>query len=85
MKYGFVARHRSVWPVRTLCRTLGVSHGGFYDWLGRGSSDRALDNERLAGRIRESFAQSDRTYGSPGCGEICTTGASTQARIEWPG
>lgn len=65
MKYGFVARHRSVWPVRTLCRTLGVSHGGFYDWLGRAPSKRALENERLVGRIRESFAQSDRTYGSP--------------------
>ncbi len=65
MKYGFVVRHRSVWPVRTMCRTLRVSHGGFYDWLGRGPSKRALDNERLVGRIRESLAQSHRTYGSP--------------------
>jgi putative transposase len=42
-----------------------VSHGGFYAWVGRTPSHRALANERLTGLIRQSFAQSDRTYGSP--------------------
>ena len=65
MKYGFIERQRSVWPVRTLCRLLRVSHGGFYTWVGRPPSHRALANERLTGLIRQSFAQSDRTYGSP--------------------
>lgn len=44
---------------------LAVSHGGFYDWLGRGPSRRAVENERVLGRIRSSFEQSGRTYGSP--------------------
>jgi putative transposase len=48
-----------------MCRMLAVSHGGFYDWCGRGPSRRASENERLLGRIRSSFEQSDRTYGSP--------------------
>jgi len=48
-----------------LCRALGVSHGGFYDWFGRAPSGRSRDNERLTGRIRMSFIESDRTYGSP--------------------
>ena len=65
MRYGFIARHRAVWPVRMMCRMLRVSHGGFYDWCGRGPSRRASENERLLGRIRSSFEQSDRTYGSP--------------------
>lgn len=65
MKYAFVERQRSVWPVRSLCRLLKVSHGGFYTWVGRSPSHRALVNERLTGLIRQSFAQSDRTYGSP--------------------
>jgi len=60
-----MARHRVAWPVRMMCRMLAVSHGGFYDWLGRGPSRRASENERLLGRIRSSFEQSDRTYGSP--------------------
>jgi putative transposase len=29
MKFGFVAKHRSVWPVAWLCEALGVSRSGF--------------------------------------------------------
>ena len=65
MKYGFIAQHRSVWPVRTLCQMLNVSRAGFYEWVGRSPSHRALANERMTGLIRQSFAMSDRTYGSP--------------------
>ena len=65
MKYGYIERQRSVWPVRSMCRLLKVSHGGFYAWVGRRPSHRALANERLTGLIRQSFAHSDRTYGSP--------------------
>lgn len=65
MKYGFVVRHQSVWPVRTMCRVLRVSHGGFYDWCARGPSRRSLEQARLTGLIRQSFLESDRTYGSP--------------------
>lgn len=65
MKYGFIAKHRSVWAVRDLCRMLQVSHSGFYEWAGRAPSKRSVANERLTGLIRQSFALSDRTYGSP--------------------
>ena len=65
MKYGFIARHRSVWPTRTMCRVMAVSHSGFYEWLGRAPSQRSQDDARLTRLIRESFELSDRTYGSP--------------------
>lgn len=65
MKYAFIARHRSVWPVRTQCQMLQVSHGGFYEWQSRSPSKRQQDNDRLTGLVRQSFAMSDRTYGSP--------------------
>lgn len=48
-----------------MCRVLGVSASGFYEWLGRSPSQRSEENARLTRRIRESFEQSDRTYGSP--------------------
>ena len=48
-----------------MCRLLDVSHSGFYDWCGREPSQRSLDNDRLTARIRSSFLQSDKTYGSP--------------------
>lgn len=65
MKYAFIARHRHVWPTRTMCRVIGVSASGFYDWLKRPESARAQANARLLSRIREVFSSSDRTYGSP--------------------
>ena len=65
MKYAFIARHRSVWPTRMMCRVMAESHSGFYEWLGRAASQRSQDDARLTRLIRESFELSDRTYGSP--------------------
>lgn len=64
MRYGFIAGHRAQWPVRVMCRVLQVSPSGFYEWDGREPSQRSVDNEKLTGLIRQSFAASDRTYGS---------------------
>ncbi len=61
MKYPFIARHRAVWSISELCRTLSVSRSGSYEWHARSPSAWALANERLTGRIRESFQASDRT------------------------
>jgi putative transposase len=36
MKFGFIAKHRSVWPVARLCEALGVPRSGFHNWLKRG-------------------------------------------------
>ncbi len=64
MKFGFVAKHRGIWPVALMCGTLGVSRGGFYAWLDRPCSQRELDDEELGKRIKQSFLDSDRTYGA---------------------
>lgn len=64
MKYAFIAKHRMRWPVRMVCRVLGVSSSGFYEWHARVPSTRQVANERLTGLIRQSFQASDGTYGS---------------------
>ena len=64
MKFGFVAKHRGVWPVRWICGALGVSRAGFYAWLRRPPSDRAVHDAALSREIRSSFLASDRTYGA---------------------
>ena len=64
MKFGFIAKHRGIWPADWLCGALGVSRGGFYAWLTRPPSQRSCCNEELAAKVRTSFLQSDRTYGS---------------------
>lgn len=60
-----MARQRGTWPTRLMCRSLGVSSGGFYEWLARAPSARSQEDVRLTRSIRQSFALSDRTYGSP--------------------
>ena len=64
MKFGFVAKHRSIWPVAWLCEALGVSRSGFHAWLGRRPCARAQTDEALVPTIRASFTASARTYGA---------------------
>lgn len=65
MRYAFVARHRSIWPVSRMCRLLTVSRSGFHEWDERVPSGRAIEDERLTVRIRSFHALSGRSYGSP--------------------
>jgi putative transposase len=64
VKFGFVAKHRGVWPADWLCEALGVSRGGFYAWLTRPRSRRSRSEEELGAKVRASFLASDRTYGA---------------------
>jgi len=65
VKFAFIAKHRGVWQTREMCEALGVSRGGFYEWLKRPRSRRSQENDKLLIQIRTSFERSDRTYGSP--------------------
>ena len=64
MRFAFVAKHRSIWPVAWLCKALDVSHSGFHAWLNRGPSQRSRHDEELMTQVRASFVGSDRTYGA---------------------
>ena len=64
MKFGFIAKHRGIWPVAWLCAALGVSRSGFHAWLGRLPSARSRSDEVLGAKVRGSFLASDRTYGA---------------------
>ena len=64
MRFAFVAKHRSIWPVAWLCEVLDVSRSGFNAWLNRSPSKRTRENEGLLDVIRRSFLGSDRTYGA---------------------
>jgi len=51
--------------IRAQCETLRVSTSGYYDWLGRRPSKRALANATLLQSIRQAHLASDETYGMP--------------------
>jgi putative transposase len=60
-----VSAYQATYPVRTMCRVLGVSPSGYYAWRLRPPSARARANAKLLERIRAIHAVSDETYGVP--------------------
>src|ERR1700675_4001257 len=64
MKFVFIAKHRSIWPVAWLCNAMGVSRSGFHAWLNRSPSARSLSDETVGQQVKASFLASDRTYGA---------------------
>jgi putative transposase len=60
-----VNANQAVVPVGTMCRVLGVSASGFYAWLHRAPSQRAMDDALLGERIKLIHAESKEIYGSP--------------------
>lgn len=56
-------QHKVAW----LCEALLVSRSGYYDWKERRRQPgpRQVEDNRLRKRIREEFARSRETYGSP--------------------
>ena len=65
MRYQFIQSLVGRFPVAALCRVLGVSTSGSYGWRGREPGARRQEDEALTQRIRERFAASRQTYGSP--------------------
>lgn len=57
MKYAFIREQRSVHRIGTLCRVLGVSRSGYYEWREREPSERARDDARLVEEIRRVHAR----------------------------
>ena len=65
MRYLFISRQMSSFPVRVMCRVLQVSATGFYDWLQRQPSVTEQRREELAVLIRRIHADVKGRYGSP--------------------
>lgn len=62
-RYAFIKAEKAHYKVTTLCRVLGVSRSGFYDWNRRKPSRHALENERIIRQIRRIHAASKGRYG----------------------
>ena len=57
--------NRATYGIARMCRLLGVSTSGYYAWLRRGPSKRALADASLTERISEIHARSWGSYGAP--------------------
>ena len=63
MRYTFVAEHRRLFSVRTMCRCLGIQASGFYAWLKAPLSRRAKEDVRQTELIRKAWQDSGKVYG----------------------
>ena len=61
----FINAHRREHAIALMCRVLGVARSGFYAWVHKPFSDRAISNRRLLHLIRASYAASGGIYGCP--------------------
>lgn len=65
MRFAFVARERTHFPIRLLCRVLAVSVSGFYDYLRRQSAPRRDPDAIIRADLHTIHTGSRRTYGRP--------------------
>ncbi|HEX4352431.1 MAG TPA: IS3 family transposase, partial [Polyangiales bacterium] len=65
VKFALLDVEKAKYPIKTLCRALGVSRAGYYAWRKRPPSLHAVEDSRLGVLVREAHERSRRTYGSP--------------------
>ena len=63
MRYAFIKEQEPAHSVRTLCRVMAVHPSGYYAWRSGQRSARAVDDQRLLGRIKQSWLESGGVYG----------------------
>ncbi len=63
MRYAFVAEHRQLFSVRTMCRCLRIHPSGFYAWLKNPLSKRAKEDVRQTELIKKAWKESGKMYG----------------------
>jgi putative transposase len=63
--YRLIEAERTSFSIPLMCRMLGVSRSGYYDWRGRPPSKRTREDVALSAKIRQIHRSSRETYGSP--------------------
>ena len=61
--FEFIDDHKGIFDVAVMCRVLGVSRSGYYEWVKRPPSFREIDDEVLTERITQIHGDSKQTYG----------------------
>jgi putative transposase len=63
MRYAFIKGHHQQFSVRRMCSMLTVHPSGFYAWLKRPFSKRALEDARQTELLKEAWKDSGKVYG----------------------
>ncbi|MFT4126673.1 MAG: IS3 family transposase [Gordonia sp. (in: high G+C Gram-positive bacteria)] len=62
-RFEAISAEEGNYSVSLMCRVLGVSRSGFYEWKGRVESERSRRRRELGDLIEKFFEASEQTYG----------------------
>jgi transposase InsO family protein len=65
VRFAFIHAEKASFPVSVMCRLFDVTRQGYYAYAQRPVSARVAEEVDLANAIKEVFAESRETYGSP--------------------
>ena len=65
MKYAFMRAHALLFPVKTMCRVLGVARSGFYAWSSRKTSMRHQRRAELDWQVAQAYSARKGRSGAP--------------------
>ena len=70
MKYAFIDKHKSVWPVSVLCEQLEISPSGYHQHrqrqtVSQGKPSGRISNDALLAHIKAIHVQFNGEYGWP--------------------
>ncbi len=63
MRYAFIERQEQQHRVRLLCKVMAVHPSGYYSWKQQPQSDKARDDQRLLGLLKQAWLESGCVYG----------------------
>lgn len=64
MRFQFLKQNQKKYNIKKACRILQISRSGYYEYLHRHKSKRAIENEALAEMILDIFEENEGRYGS---------------------
>jgi transposase InsO family protein len=77
VRFEFMEAEKETFEVVAMCRALGVSKSGFYDWCSREPSARDKRRAELSVKVKAVYDRSRGTYGSPRVREQLTNMGET--------
>lgn len=60
-----MADHAKKFPISKMSQVFGVSRSGYYRWMGRSPSKRAIQNKQLGEALGKVWENSRKVYGAP--------------------
>ena len=64
VRFQFLKEHQKEYNIQKACKILRISRSGFYDYLKRRKSNRAIENEALTEMIEDIFHEHQGWYGA---------------------